>query len=120
MRKTFFWGGTLLRSGFGLRKIGGKSGQLPNKNFYAQQQQHNQKYQQTQVLRFLLTSVEESGGGDETFGGRFPAPPVDRILMRESQTNLHTGCLGKIVKNGEHKPPPEHTFMWHPQNPSPC
>ena len=28
------------------------------------------------------------------------------------KTNLHTGCLRKIVKKGEHKSPPEHTFIW--------
>ena len=28
------------------------------------------------------------------------------------KTNLHTGCLRKIAKKGEHKSPPEHTFIW--------
>ena len=33
---------------------------MPYKNFYVQQQQHNQKYQQTRAIRFLLTSAVES------------------------------------------------------------
>ena len=37
-----------------------ENAQLRYENFYAQQQQHNQKYQQTQVIRFPLTSAEES------------------------------------------------------------
>ena len=28
------------------------------------------------------------------------------------KTNLHSGCLRKIAKNGEYKWPPEHTFIW--------
>ena len=28
------------------------------------------------------------------------------------KTNLHTGCLRKLPINGEHKWPPEHTFIW--------
>ena len=28
------------------------------------------------------------------------------------KTNLHTGCFRKITKNGEHKSPPVHTFIW--------
>ena len=37
-----------------------------NKSFYAQQQQHNQKYQQTRVICFLLTSAEESKLGRDS------------------------------------------------------
>ena len=43
------------------RKLSGR-GQLHYKSIYAQQQQHNQK-QQTRVICFLLTSVEESNKG---------------------------------------------------------
>ena len=28
------------------------------------------------------------------------------------KTKLHTGCVRKIVKNGENKSPLEHTFIW--------
>ena len=28
------------------------------------------------------------------------------------KTNLHRGCFRKISKNGEHKLPPEDTFIW--------
>ena len=42
------------------RREGRMNAQLRCKNFYAQQQQHNQKYQQTRAIRFLLTSAEES------------------------------------------------------------
>ena len=28
------------------------------------------------------------------------------------KANLHTGCFRTIAENGEHKSPPEHTFMW--------
>ena len=28
------------------------------------------------------------------------------------KTNLHTEYLRKVAKNGEHRSPPGHTFMW--------
>ena len=48
-----------------------KEAKLHLKNFYAQQQQHNQKHQQTRAIRFLLTSAEESSISEQVETVRF-------------------------------------------------